>query len=155
MQTHTTACSTHTHSYTHTVLPPVGGQAGVACLISFNSNTLQLPLSASHSAAPVTVLVTGEGKVTAAGDTPTHPPKHSCSLWAPGYSTGRVCAKIIKPTLDDSSINVQQPICPFHLSVSPLHWCSQRPFKPLKASPKRTKLQRSCSSICQFRHVAV
>lgn len=27
----------------------------------------------SHSAAPVTALVTGEGKVTAAGDTPTHP----------------------------------------------------------------------------------
>ncbi len=142
--THTTACSTHTYCTL-----PVGGQAGVAYLISFNSNTLQLPLSAFHSAAPVTALVTGEGKVTAAGDTPSHPPKHSCSLWAPGYSTGWVCAKIIKPTLDDSSINVQQPICPFHLSVSPLHWCSQRPFKPLKASPKRAKLQRS------FIHVAV
>lgn len=98
----------------------------MACLISFNSTTLQLPPPMSHSAAPVTALATGEGKVTAAGDASNQPPPIHPNTAVPcgllDTVQGEHVPKSFKPTVDDSSISVQQPICPFHLSVSALHW---------------------------------
>lgn len=63
--------------------------------------------------------------------------------------------------MGDSSINVQQPICPFHLSESPLHCSHLKLSKPLQSNykcsthlhpPANLNMWLCCNDVCVFTH---